>query len=73
MVRDLEKAKTTFPSDDDSASALKIVKCDLASENDIISCVTENGCDSAVWCATAAEFLTTRIKHSSRRFKEFSE
>jgi hypothetical protein len=33
-------------------SALKIVKCDLASENDIISCVTENGCDSAVWCAT---------------------
>ncbi len=60
IVRDLEKAKDTFSSldlqsDDDveaELSALKIIKCDLGSERDIISSIQSNGCDAAIWCAT---------------------
>lgn len=47
LVRNMEKAKEVLPS---SNSLLKIVVCDLSSEQDIISCVSE--ADAAIWCAT---------------------
>lgn len=50
MVRDEAKAKETLPNPD--GDNLKIVKCDLSSENDIISTVNGNNCDAAIWCAT---------------------
>jgi hypothetical protein len=52
IVRDMEKAKKTFPSDDKTASSIKIVKCDLGSEEDIIASISEYECDAAIWCAT---------------------
>eukprot|EP00979_Chaetoceros_neogracilis_P008869 scaffold1988_cov230-Chaetoceros_neogracile.AAC.1 len=50
MVRDEAKAKESLPTPD--GDHLKIVKCDLSSEDDIISIVNGNKCDAAVWCAT---------------------
>jgi len=50
MVRDEAKAKESLPAPD--GDHLKIVKCDLSSEDDIISIVNGNKCDAAVWCAT---------------------
>jgi NAD(P)-dependent dehydrogenase (short-subunit alcohol dehydrogenase family) len=49
IVRDERKAKETLPTEGDN---LKIVKCDLSSEKDIISTVNGNSCDAAIWCAT---------------------
>jgi len=49
MVRDMNKAKTCLPS---SGENLKILKCDLGSEDQIISVVKQNRCDTAIWCAT---------------------
>lgn len=52
MVRDLEKAKDTFPSNDEILSTLKVVKCNLGSEPDIIDTIKQNKCDAVIWCAT---------------------
>lgn len=47
MVRNTEKANEILPT---SNPLLKIVACDLTSEQDIISCVS--AADAAIWCAT---------------------
>jgi len=47
LVRNMEKAKDMLPTSNDR---LKIILCDLSSEQDIISCVS--GADAAIWCAT---------------------
>lgn len=55
IVRDLEKAEDTFPTSGDEGeteTTLKIVKCDLGSEKDIIASISDNDCDAAIWCAT---------------------
>ena len=46
LVRDLEKAEEKLPSSD----KIKVVKCDLGNEIDIIDAI--EGCDAAIWCAT---------------------
>jgi len=50
LVRDLSKAETSLPNDDDGS--LTVIQCDLGSEKDIISTITSNDCDAAIWCAT---------------------
>lgn len=59
LVRDMNKAQTCFPNnlagsseDNDDNNNVKILKCDLGSEEDIINVVRQNNCDAAIWCAT---------------------
>ncbi len=48
LVRDLDKAESTLTT----SSSLKVIKCNLGSEVDVVSAIRENECDAAIWCAT---------------------
>lgn len=65
MVRDMNKAKTCLPPSSSSSSSppssssigdndqqLKIFKCDLGSQDQIVNVIRQNNCDAAIWCAT---------------------
>jgi hypothetical protein len=49
LVRNLEKAKTTFGGSS-SSSLLEVVQCDLANAQQIEKSL--KGCDAVIWCAT---------------------
>jgi len=52
LVRDEQKARDNFVSYLNTATPFKIIQCDLGSEAEIISAVSGNKCDAAIWCAT---------------------
>lgn len=65
MVRDVDKAKTMF--DDEGTDKLSIVTCDLTSEEDIGSKLSD--CDALIWCATGfSQAPTDDIIEKIRRF-----
>ena len=64
LVRDLEKAKKTLPTNSDR---LEIVKCDLGAKSDITKACKDS--DAMIWCATGFSENSTPFNKFLALFK----